>query len=152
MQDSSNSIDDALEILQSCTKPLIWYYIECSDGNGAPLTHIRHPKSHPHGPPVGYPGTDFIDPTMYLLHIPQYTIQNRNVHISVLNGVLWDMGQVHFGIPETGLLWVLWRKITVHNSLLKLVLANHNFLSWLLLGHQWPLLLTWFNFNPSMDK
>ena len=19
-------------------------------------------------------------------------------------------------------------------------------------GHQWPLLLTWFNFNPSMDK
>ena len=35
---------------------------------------------------------------MPLSHIPQCTIQNRNVHISVLNGVLWDMGQVHFGI------------------------------------------------------
>ena len=23
--------------------------------------------------------------------IPQYTIQNQNVHISVLSGVLWDM-------------------------------------------------------------
>ena len=31
---------------------------------------------------------------MHLSHIPQYTIQNRNVHISVLNGVLWDVGQV----------------------------------------------------------
>ena len=31
---------------------------------------------------------------MHLSHIPQYTIQNRNVHISVLNGALWDMGQV----------------------------------------------------------
>ena len=31
---------------------------------------------------------------------PHYIIQNRNVHISVLNGVLWDMGQVHCGICE----------------------------------------------------
>ena len=37
---------------------------------------------------------------MHLLHIPQYTIQNRNVHISVLNGVLWDMKQVHCGVCE----------------------------------------------------
>ena len=29
-----------------------------------------------------------------VLYIPQYTIQNRNVHISVLNGALWDMGHV----------------------------------------------------------
>ena len=32
---------------------------------------------------------------MHLSHIPQYTIQNRNVHISVLKGVdvlpLWDL-------------------------------------------------------------
>ena len=35
--------------------------------------------------------------TMDVFHIPQYTIQNRNVHISVLNGVLWDMRQDHFG-------------------------------------------------------
>ena len=39
---------------------------------------------------------------MHLSHIPQYTIQKRNVHISVLNGVLWDMGQVHCGICEIG--------------------------------------------------
>ena len=40
------------------------------------------------------------NPTMQLSHIPQHTIQNRNVHISVLNGVLWDMGQLHCGICE----------------------------------------------------
>ena len=39
---------------------------------------------------------------MHLSHIPQCTIQNRNVHISVLNGALWDMGQVHCGICESG--------------------------------------------------
>ena len=42
---------------------------------------------------------------MHLFHIPQCTIQNRNVHISVLNGALWDMEQVHCGICEIGLLW-----------------------------------------------
>ena len=35
--------------------------------------------------------------------MPQYTIQNRNVHISVLIGALWDIGQVHCGICELGL-------------------------------------------------
>ena len=35
---------------------------------------------------------------------PKYTIQNINVHIFALNGVLWDMGQMHFGICEIGLL------------------------------------------------
>ena len=35
-------------------------------------------------------------------HIPQYTIQNRNVHISVLNGALWGIEQVHCGICESG--------------------------------------------------
>ena len=39
---------------------------------------------------------------MRLLHIPQCPIQNRNVHISVLNGALWDMEQVHSGICEFG--------------------------------------------------
>ena len=34
----------------------------------------------------------------------QWTIQNRNVHISVLNGALWDMGWVHCGNCEIGLL------------------------------------------------
>ena len=41
---------------------------------------------------------------MHLFHIPQCTIQNRNVTISVLNGALWDMEQVHGGICEIGLL------------------------------------------------
>ena len=40
---------------------------------------------------------------MYQAHIPQYTIQNRNEHISVLNAVLWNMKQVHCGICEFGL-------------------------------------------------
>ena len=37
---------------------------------------------------------------MHLFHIPQCTIQNRYVHISVLNGVLWDMEQVHCGMCD----------------------------------------------------
>ena len=37
---------------------------------------------------------------MHLFHIPQSSIQNRNVYISVLNGALWDMEQVHSGIGE----------------------------------------------------
>ena len=44
---------------------------------------------------------------MHLLHIPQCTIQNSNVHISVLNGALWDMEQVHYGICEIGLFTAL---------------------------------------------
>ena len=39
---------------------------------------------------------------MHPFHIPQGTIWKRNVNISVLNGALWDMGQVHFGIGELG--------------------------------------------------
>ena len=37
---------------------------------------------------------------MHLFHIPQCSIQNINVHISVLNGALWDMEQEHSGICE----------------------------------------------------
>ena len=44
----------------------------------------------------------FTNPTMYLSHIPQCTIQNRNVYISVTNGALWDMELVHCGICEIG--------------------------------------------------
>ena len=39
---------------------------------------------------------------MHPTHIPQCSIQNRNVYISVLNGALWDMGQVDCGIGEFG--------------------------------------------------
>ena len=39
---------------------------------------------------------------MHLVHIPECSIQNRNVHISVLNGTFWDMEQVHSEICELG--------------------------------------------------
>ena len=32
---------------------------------------------------------------MHLSYIPQCIIQNKNVHISVLNDALWDMEQEH---------------------------------------------------------
>ena len=35
--------------------------------------------------------------------VPQCTIRNRNVHISVQNGTLWDMKQVHCGSCEISL-------------------------------------------------
>ena len=41
-------------------------------------------------------------PTIHLYHIPQCTIQNRNVHISVVNGALWE--QMHCWICEIDLL------------------------------------------------
>ena len=46
--------------------------------------------------------TNFTNITVHLFHIPQCTIQNRNVHISVLNGALWDMEQMHGEICELG--------------------------------------------------
>ena len=59
---------------------------------------------------------------MHLFHIPQCFIQNRNVHISVLNGALCDIEQVYTGIYEWGqlalalqstdLLRTLWLKIS----------------------------------------
>ena len=39
---------------------------------------------------------------MHLFHTPQCNIQNKNVHISVLNSALLDMKQVHCGICEFG--------------------------------------------------
>ena len=41
---------------------------------------------------------------MQLFQIPECSIQNRNVHIFVLNGALLDMEQVHFGVYEIVLL------------------------------------------------
>ena len=39
---------------------------------------------------------------MHPFHFPECTIQNRNVHISVMNVALLDMEQVHPGICELG--------------------------------------------------
>ena len=41
---------------------------------------------------------------MHLSHTPQCIISNKNEHISVLNSALWDMGQVHCGIWDIGLI------------------------------------------------
>ena len=69
---------------------------------------------------------------MHLFDIPQCTIQNRNVHISVLNGTLWDIEPVHYGICEIGLLrsqmpcvtlWGPW-PFTVMVYLLQLLVMN----------------------------
>ena len=43
--------------------------------------------------------------TVHLFHIPQCTIHNRNVHISVLNDALCNMGQMHCGICEFGIFY-----------------------------------------------
>ena len=65
---------------------------------------------------------NFTNPRKHLYHIPQCSIQNRNVHISVLNGALWDMEQVPSGICELGqlnahgirvLFWCFTNKILV---------------------------------------
>ena len=40
------------------------------------------------------------NPMMRLFHISQCKIQNRNAHISILNGAFWDKEQVHCGICE----------------------------------------------------
>ena len=42
---------------------------------------------------------------MHLSHIPQHTVQKRNVHIPMLTGVMWDTGQVNYEIGEIGLSW-----------------------------------------------
>ena len=52
--------------------------------------------------------TNFTNPRMHLFHIPECSIQSRNVHISVLNGAFWDMEQVHSGISELGQIVAWW--------------------------------------------
>ena len=48
------------------------------------------------------PNLQYILPNAPVPYIAQCTIQNRNVHISVLKGVLCDVKQVHCGICEIG--------------------------------------------------
>ena len=56
---------------------------------------------------------------MHMFHIPQYTIQNRNVPIFVLNGALWDMEQMHCRFCELGQFYYSKRgqcMLTTHES------------------------------------
>ena len=67
--------------------------------------------------------------TMHLFHIPQCTIQNRNVYISVLYSALWDLEQVHWGICEIVLLSRChWSKTipTPHLVTLKKIMLQSN--------------------------
>ena len=67
------------------------------------LSHCMHNFSNlKHKNRLSLQNACFRNPTMHLPHIPQYTIQNRNVHISVMNRVLWDMRLMHCGICKTG--------------------------------------------------
>ena len=54
---------------------------------------------------------------MHLFHISQCSIQNRNVHISVLDEALWDMEQVHSRICEFGQFdWIWYHYNSLHSS------------------------------------
>ena len=60
---------------------------------------------------------------MHQFHIPQCTIQNKNVRFSVLNDALWDMRQVHCGICEIGPLthFARWRSSSPRKSVIMLI-------------------------------
>ena len=49
---------------------------------------------------------NFTNPRMHLFHNPHCSIQNRDVHISVLIETLWDMERVHSGICDLGQLYL----------------------------------------------
>ena len=65
----------------------------------------RGPVNSPHKWPVNRKMFPYdVVLMVHHFHIPQGTILNRNVHISVLNGVLWDMERMQCRICKTGLL------------------------------------------------
>ena len=64
--------------------------------------HIGHIQHAVHSILLETQIDQITNPKIHLFHIPQCSIQNRNVHISVLNGALWDMEQVHSGTCEIG--------------------------------------------------
>ena len=87
---------------------------------------------------------------MHLPHIPQYIIKKRNVHISVLNGVLWDMGQVHceiraislFGEPMPSIyiqsaLYIWWCVMWIHDAYWDFSLIELHNEFWSITFYQW---------------
>ena len=79
---------------------------------------------------------------MHLFHNPQCTIQNRNVHISVLSGALWDMEQEHCEICELGQLQGASR---IHGPILERI-SNRAQMVDFLIGHY-----TYRIFPPAID-
>ena len=62
---------------------------------------------------------------MHLSQIPQHTIQNRYVYISVLNGLSWDMRQLFGGIYEIGHLnRIFWNENIIWTHILWIFLAS----------------------------
>ena len=64
--------------------------------------------------------TRLTNPTVHLSHIPHCTVQNRIVHTSILNDVLWDIGQGHCGICDIGLLLTTKEQATLRVSFISL--------------------------------
>ena len=58
------------------------------------------------------------NPIMHQLHISQCTIQDRNVHNSVLYGALWEMGEMYCGTCEVGLLTTSVSKLDHHREMI----------------------------------
>ena len=83
-----------------------------------------------------YPYANFTNRRMVLFHIPQCSIQNRNVHISVLNGALLDTEQVHSGICKLGQ-WYKTRTLYAVsvNKIMNIIIRS--------LGSAWWLLVAW---------
>ena len=95
--------------------------------------------------------------TALVNHCLRYPLIQTFMHSNVLMliAVLWLFRPCHFYLN-----WWLFIKINTYILTQRgLVMpygnidaGQHLFSYWLVRQHQWPLLLTWFNFNPSMDK
>ena len=77
---------------------------------------------------------------MHLFHISECSIQNRNVHISVLSGAFWDMKQVHSGICELDQLHPWFSVEYNYSPIPKLIVGLA--ISPLKLGHGWSNYIT----------
>ena len=75
--------------------------------------------------------------------------EKHDIHIYLQEGYQSiDMsirGQI--SISVISVVWICSTKLKTHGCVIITVAVDA-----LVLNHQWPLLLTWFNFNPSMDK
>ena len=103
-----------LQLIFFCHQGRAWFvlvlsgFLETKSRLLKPWTNHPHPK--PRGRFIGFrigqrwtrQWTNFTKPRMHLFHTPQCFIRNRNVHIYVLNGALWDIQQVHSGNCELG--------------------------------------------------
>ena len=69
---------------------------------------------------------------MHQFHIPQFTIRSRNAHISILNGVLWNMGLVHCGVVKIVYSQYFW----LISAWMPLQIYNHKIAIWIWCDHK----------------